>query len=295
MDRLKNQIVETEECLRQRLVGLLGQPPNREVVNPNQLTLFEDLHVAQGTDDVIGPRASIFDFLNFLCSAMPNGELYLFGGILRDLAWYGRRGFNSDIDLVVHGERRYWKELVEYIDSGCNGVGKNKFGGFRLKVGEWPIDVWYAEDTWAIRKGLVKYHGIGSLTKTTILNWDAILLNWRTKKVVCAPYYFQQLREGLIDIVLEENPNPLGAVVRAFRYVCLNDAKALTPSAANFLNMAARKYSAEIIIKSEVRKYGDTVIYPTILTFFKKLDTSSDATIRRQFRGVSQFLQARID
>ena len=143
----------------------------------------------------------------------------------------------------------------------------------------------------AIREGLVEYHGIESLTETTILNWDAILLNWRTKRIICNPDYFLQIRNRVMDIVLTENPNPLGAAVRAFRHLCLKDAKELTTQAARYLADAAHEYPDETIIKSEIASYRESIIDPAILGFFRHMDTSSEDLIRRQFAGASRILQ----
>ena len=94
-----------------------------------------------------------------------------------------------------------------------------------------------------------------------------------------------------MDIVLTENPNPLGATVRAFRHLCLKDAKELTIRAARYLADAAHEYPDETIIKSEIDSYRDSIIDPAILGFFRHMDTSSEDLIRRQFAGASRILQ----
>ena len=172
------------------------------------------------------------------------------GELLRDLAMFGRKGFASDIDLVVDGD---WVHLANYLER--LGASRNRFGGYRLYVERWPIDIWAARETWAIREGLVRYRGIESLTKTTILNWDAILLNWRTKEVVCGPDYFSEIQQHLMDVVLTKNPNPLGAAVRAFRHLCSKDAEKLTVAAARYLGDAAKRHSSESIVRAETASY----------------------------------------
>ncbi len=94
-----------------------------------------------------------------------------------------------------------------------------------------------------------------------------------------------------MDIVLAENPNPLGAAVRAFRHLCLKDARELTIQAARYLADAAEKYPADTIIKSEIGSYQDPIIDPAILRFFRHIDISSEDSIRRQFDGASKILQ----
>ena len=286
MDHHRSQIAGTERNLRGRITYLLKENPRRQV-KMNQLNLFENLLMSDDDGKVKTPTSSISEFLEYMCAALPTGDLYLFGGVLRDLALFGQKGFSSDIDIVVDDDD--WTHLVKYLRS--RGVTQNRFGGFRLKVNEWPIDIWTARETWAIREGLVEYHGIESLTETTILNWDAILLNWRTKRIICNPDYFRQIRGRVMDVVLTENPNPLGAAVRAFRHLCLKDAKKLTTRAAKYLADAAHEYPDETIIKSEIDSYRDSIIDPAILGFFRHMDTSSEDLIRRQFAGASRILQ----
>ena len=158
----KPQPVESIKNLRERVSRLL-RATVKSSMNVDQLAL--DLHPTNDEAITENPRESITGFLNFVTDAIPNGDVYLFGGVLRDLALLGRKGFNSDIDVVVEGN---WEQFVSYLDS--LKAHKNKFGGYRLTIGGWPVDIWNASETWAIKRGLVRYNGIASLTETTVLN-----------------------------------------------------------------------------------------------------------------------------
>lgn len=221
---------------------------------------------------------SLAGFIDFLAAAMPHGDIYLFGGVLRDLALYGKRGFDSDIDIVVDGE---WSGFVDYLESV--GAGRNKFGGYRLAVGDWPIDVWNAEDTWAIREGFVAYDGVSSLIKTTVLNWDAILMNWRSRAFICDPSYLESLRERSIDVVLEQNPNPLGMAVRVLRHLSSKDARRIGRRAAEYLERCTRKYSLEQLVQAEVESYKNSVIEPALYSFFSLAAKSAMETVEERF------------
>ena len=211
----------------------------------------------------------------------------MFGGVLRELAMFGRRGFRSDIDIVVDGD---WEQVERYLQ--CIAAKQNRFGGYRLDIGTWPVDIWAARDTWAIRQGLVRFQGIESLLGTTILNWDAILMDWRTKQIICGSTYFRDIRERIMDIVLEENPNPLGAAVRAFRHFCMKDAQRITCSAARYLSSVAKKYTPSRIREWEQTRCSECHIDMDVLVFFHRLNTSSDALVRKQFEeGEKPFQQ----
>lgn len=236
--------------------------------------------------DVVTPGRSVAEFLGFMSDALPTGDVYLFGGILRDLALLGRRGFNSDIDLVVEGD---WNHCIPYLQS--LKARRNKFGGYRLNVGGWPIDIWNARDTWAIAQGLVAYDGIASLTQTTVLNWDAILMNWRTRTFIYREGYLADLRSRLLDIVLEQNPNPLGMAVRVFRHLSVKDARQVTSSAAMYLANCTAQYRFDDIHSKELRTYGNAAIELPLYRFFERIKENESLEMHARFARASESLK----
>jgi predicted nucleotidyltransferase len=271
----KHLPAESLSSLRERVGRFIEKPFSKSSEDQMALDLFssqsmvEDSHVNY---------SSVSDFLDFISNSIPMGELYLFGGVLRDFALFGRKGFNSDIDLVVDGD---WDNCVSYLV--YIGAKLNKFGGYRLSISGQPIDIWNAKETWAIKENLVEYKGIASLLETTVLNWDAILMNWRSKKFICQNSYLYDIQERALDVILEENPNPLGMAVRVFRHLCLKDAAKITPTAAGYLSRCAIKYPLVELIASEKQSYGDSVIKHDIYEFFEKLDDQSGESIQEKF------------
>jgi Nucleotidyltransferase domain len=272
LQALKPQPVDSIENLKFR-VERFFRTPSRKAGRSLSLPLELSQTIHRPELEIEYPSKSIANFLNFLSDALPDGDVYLFGGILRDLALHGQRGFNSDIDLVVEGN---WPNCVTYLSK--LGAQRNKFGGYRLTLAGWPIDIWNAEETWAIREGLVPYHGISSLAETTVLNWDAILMNWRTKVFVHRHTYIEAVRERILDVVLQENPNPLGMAVRVFRHLCLKDAKKITKSAAEYLAKCAHTYRYQELQNAELQSYGNSAIHAPIYSFFAYLNLNDDAT-----------------
>jgi len=263
----------------------------REARESNHLTL----PLAMDTPDILGdeivhPTKSIGEFLDFLTDSVPFGEVYLFGGVLRDLALLGRRGFNSDIDLVVEG---HWSHCVAYLRS--LGATQNKFGGFRLSVAGWPVDIWNAQETWAIRNGYVEYRGIASLTETTVLNWDAVLMDWRTKSFVSQPAYLEEIHDRILDVVLIPNPNPLGMAVRVFRHLCLKDARKITSRAAVYLADATESYTFDQIRNEEIRSYGAAVIQKPIYDLFHLVMLEEGVTIGERYGIATEALRRELN
>jgi len=239
------------------------RPINKEKNNKRQMG-FEEFFVQESIEAIESPQTSITEFMDLVSQTLPEGDLYLFGGILRDLALFGRKGFNSDIDLVVDGD---WSlSLPRMMKLGAK---KNKFGGLRFYHNSIPIDIWPANETWAIKNKHVAYKNIKSLLNTTVLNWDAILMNWRTKTFSFTPNYFEDINARRMDIVLKKNPNPLGMTIRVLRHILLKDARQLSESVFEYLKKATNQYSYEEIKASEMCSYGKSLIHQDIYYSFK--------------------------
>ncbi len=276
--------VKSIENLRSRVDRLFRQPAKRSNVR-SQLTL--DLSLALSYESLINnPNRNVAEFLDFITDAVPDGDVYLFGGVIRDLALLGRNGFNSDIDVVVEGN---WSNCVTYLE--YLGAHKNKFGGYRLKVGEWPVDIWNARETWAIKQGLVQYKGIVSLTETTVLNWDAILMNWRTRSFIYPNGYLESLQSRMLDIVLEVNPDPLGMAMRVFRHLCLKEANTVTLKAIEYLVNCTKTYTFDDIRDREFHSYGNSLISPVVYKFFEDFKVDEMLDIKSTNSIVSHILK----
>jgi len=254
--------VTSAENLRRRVERLLLSDP-KQTEDEGQLSL--GLQETFRREDAIRmPTTSIAAFLQFLTDSLPDGDVYLFGGVLRDLALLGGKGFNSDIDIVVEGD---WQSCIRYLDR--IGARRNKFGGYRLRVAGWDVDIWSAKETWAIKQGIVPYKGIASLTETTVLNWDAVLMNWRTRAFVFRDRYLDEIQARLLDIVLDQNPDPIGMAVRVFRHLCLKDAKSVTEKALEYLADCTSAYTLADLTAREVRSYGKSIIEPAMYRYFE--------------------------
>jgi predicted nucleotidyltransferase len=284
----KPQPVESLDNLRTRVERMLRARDVDSSTDPGPL--FAVSKVTQRVHHYAHPTKSIGEFLDFLVDAMPAGDVYLFGGILRDVALLGRRGFSSDIDLVVEGQ---WSHCVSYLES--LGAQQNKFGGFRLRVAEWPVDIWNAEETWAIRHGYVSYRGIGSLTETTVLNWDAILMNWRSKSFVHKPNYLRDIGGRVLDLVMKENPNPLGMAVRVFRHLWLKDARKVTRALADYLSETTRRFTFDEIKREELRSYGTSVISPALYQLFSLMNPEEGVGVGERYGIAVEALRRELD
>lgn len=182
---------------------------------------------------------------------------YLFGGVVRDLALYGKRDLANrevDIDLVCGARGRLANGFFRRL-AGVDGVARNKFGGFRLTTHLWKVDVWAAEDTWAFRQGKFRYESIESLLETTITNWEAILFRLDGGPLTCKESYFSDIHEGRLDIVFGDNPNPLGMYVRLVRACAEGRVRYLSAKARDLVRDALAAYSFENLRSYEKAHY----------------------------------------
>lgn len=180
---------------------------------------------------------------------------YLFGGVLRDIALFGIRDFDSDIDIVCTWSDDRLRSAVRRF-----APESNRFGGFRIRTARWTVDLWRAQNTWAFRRGIIQYESVESLLRTTITNWESILYRLESGRILCPPTYFHDLSHGYVDIVLGTNPNPLGMSVRLLRLYAEKQATSFSSQATNLLSTATSRYSFEELSVYESEHYAKRFI-----------------------------------
>lgn len=149
------------------------------------------------------------------------GDVYVVGGVVRDLAFYGANERPiSDIDFVVTGRVRQLDLLATRL-----GAKKNRFGGYGLKRGGYNVDFWSLHNTWAKVNHHARVNSPKDLIKTTFFDWDAIVYGVNTKEIFALPGYIDKLNKRVLDINLEDNPSIQGNLVRALRRLVMWDAK----------------------------------------------------------------------
>jgi hypothetical protein len=135
----------------------------------------------------------------------------------------------------------------------------NKFGGYGISLNRWKVDGWPLERTWAAVAGHVAISGLHDLVDVTFFDWDAILYSVANQKLVWGRSYFDRVRERVIDINLEPNPNPLGNAVRALRYAYRWDA-ALGKRLAAFVAKQIRDNGWGTIVAIERNSFPNPVL-----------------------------------
>jgi hypothetical protein len=156
-------------------------------------------------------RGALFR-VSALCS-----DLVVLGGYLRSHAMLGASASVRDLDLVADGVDLdvLEQELARYV------VSRSRFGGLKLRVAGWRVDLWTLSSTWAIRAGYVKNCGMSSLLSSTFFNVEAMYarpIQWSelSKTVLRDKDALSAIASRTLAISLEENPFPALCVARTF-------------------------------------------------------------------------------
>ena len=134
------------------------------------------------------------------------------------------------------------------------GATLNNFGGFKIKIGHWAIDIWALSQTWAARAGHCRVAQLQDVINTTFFDWDSIIYCVDKGKILCHSNYFERLASRVLDINLEPNPNVVGSVVRSLRFVTRRHAQ-IGPQLAIYLATKLQIVSDEDIMSAEWKAY----------------------------------------
>ena len=184
----------------------------------------------------------------------------IFGGLLRDLCFETNRTFYSDVDLVVDSRDEDW---LAHVLTPFNAI-KNRFDGYRLHFDKWKVDIWPLSKTWAFRQGLVEGERFEDLLQTPFFDWDAIVFDLSARKLYCADDYLDKLRARTVDIILPDNPNPLGIVVRALRLAVKRRAR-FSRRLAEYVHRGMDEYGIYAILENELKSYGENCANDNLL------------------------------
>lgn len=141
---------------------------------------------------------------------------YMFGGTIREILLKRQNPDIRDLDIVIDdaGFCAFKHKFERYT------IGTNRFGGLRLKLNSIPVDAWALSSTWAFRCGHIPGAFRHRLPETTFLNLDSIVFEitpGRIRKRLVAEPFLTAVNNNVLDIVLQENPEPALAAIRSIR------------------------------------------------------------------------------
>lgn len=180
-------------------------------------------------------------------------NLFVFGGMIRDIGLFSVEKFNSDIDLVFSGSK---KELHNALSAfGIDDIKENKFGGLRLNLNSWDVDIWSVENTWAFKNKHVEYKSIHDLLETTFMSWDSALFDIRKQELLIKSNYFEDLEQRHLDLVLEKTPNEIGSLVRLARTIVSKDVKTISSRVIQSIDKYSSKFHKVEVLEYEYESF----------------------------------------
>lgn len=132
------------------------------------------------------------------------------GGMVRDIARAGKRGFNSDLDMVIDAPEDDVARLSRSI-----GARANSFGGHSFVADGWKLDFWAIGTTWAARTGHVEVRFLEDIVRCTFFDCDAIIYDLKDRRLVCEESYLPRIQNRTLDINLLATPAVMGNLHRA--------------------------------------------------------------------------------
>lgn len=175
--------------------------------NKNQ-TFIEYFHT------VINNRVEMF-----ISELNVENKTYLFSGILRNffLSIYEEP---RDLDIVL--SRKYLNSDITTLLKKYGEFKINSFGGYKITIKGLKIDIWYIEDTWAIKNDLIDVNMFNNIENavlhSTFFNFSSILFDFKNKAFIYNSIFLNFLKNKTIDIVLENNPSEVLCVVNIVYY-----------------------------------------------------------------------------
>jgi len=248
-------------------------------MNPALDQLAAKKRIRRFFDEPVAERRAVSHFVQEISVC---ASAYVFGGALRDIALLGAARFESDVDIVVQvNDHSAFTDILEQFEAT-----QNKFGGYRARFGRWNFDIWEVDRTWAFSVGAVKARGHLSLLETTFFNWDAILYDCRTSTLHHRPNYFSDLSAKYLELVLEDNPNTVGAFVRSLRTLCLSDEILAGPKLSKFIKEQLEKTSNQEILAYEQLSFRSKRLSDGVLTDLRS--RASEWNYGKPFRWLPQ-------
>lgn len=206
-------------------------------------------------------------------------EAYVIGGLIRDIALYGKdQRPSSDIDFVVKGR----SSSVDKLALALNAK-PNRFGGFGIKNKEFRVDFWSWNKTWAKTNGHVDLKSKKDICKTTFFDWDAIVYSTKTGRLTAIDGYLDRLNSRKLDINLLANPSILGSLVRSLRRLYMWNAKP-TRNLSLFVYEHIKHYNWYEIQEAERNAFGTIFLgaFPDSKTAIETL-VECDTELRKYF------------
>lgn len=148
---------------------------------------------------------------NKLIEISKKTDFQIFSGVIRNffLNKYNIR----DLDIVLNSKI----DLEQIFHK--NNIKRNSFGGYKIKVQDLEIDLWYVKNTWAYNyQKTLDFFLAENLPDTAFFNFSSISYSFKKQKFFYKKDFLRFLRDKEINVVYKPNSNPALCIVNTLYY-----------------------------------------------------------------------------
>lgn len=154
------------------------------------------------------------EIINFIEDLSVFSHVFIFSGIIRNF-FLEIEDNARDIDIVYQGDD---DELLKYLQK--YNYRTNSFNGYKILIGEYEIDLWKIDSTWAIKntKLGIELFNQYVLPNSAFFNFSSIVYDYFNEKFIFSERFIEFVNSKTLDLVLEDNPLPELCIVNTFYY-----------------------------------------------------------------------------
>jgi hypothetical protein len=141
-------------------------------------------------------------------------SLYIFSGVIRNFFLNISEPIR-DLDIIVDCDCEIHNVFRGY------DIKRNSFGGYKIDVNGFNIDLWCIKDTWMYRFQRVLEFDSSlflDIPNTAFFNFSSILFDLKNKTFIYKKDFIRFLRNKELDVVNEINPNYELCIVNSLYY-----------------------------------------------------------------------------
>lgn len=182
------------------------------------------------------------------------GEAFLFGGMVRDLI-FGYSGKFGDLDIFVSGPLD-----IDFALSLARTSRRTNFGGIRLVIGKFDVDIWELPKSNAFRMQKGRAVSIPALLDTVCFSTDAVAISLlEPKRVFSTEKFRSTVRSRKFTFVSAPIEVELLQAVRVARLIIKNEVLPDRAVASYFLR-AVDLYGWDKLVNAEAKWKGRRVL-----------------------------------
>lgn len=196
------------------------------------------------------------------------GEAYLFGGLVRD-ALLGSSGAFGDVDIFVSGPLD-----AEFAERISRVHRRTNFGGMRLVVGKYDVDIWELEKSRAFRFERGAEKSVKGLLSTVCFSTDAVAVSLRSGAVLADSSFNRTVRTRMFEFVTHPRALEVLQVVRIVR-ICIKNGVIPNLEVCQYFVDGVELFGAAGIIAAEQKWKGRRLLDDRLLRIFDQWCRSS--------------------